>query len=185
MEEPVTIIDREVLKVLSVDTRMDILKMLSEGARTPSFIGKKLDKSDATIVEHLDSLVRAGLVKKTASPGKKWVFYSLTERGQGIISSKSRRLVIVLASSAIALIGGAASFLGYIYQSGTFTAKTAGQLSQGESLPAAATSTTLMPASTPLVGGADMILILSAALLAIAFAGIGFYIYKRHAMVSV
>jgi len=91
MEEPVTIIDRDVLKVLSVDTRMDILKELSAGDRTPSDLGKKLSKSDATIVEHLDVLCKHGLVKRIEQPGKKWVFYTLTERGYGIVSSKSRR----------------------------------------------------------------------------------------------
>lgn len=111
MEEPVTIIDRDVLKALSVDTRMDILKILSEGDRTPSDISKKLNKSDATIVEHLESMVKAGLVKKVEQPGKKWVFYTLTERGKGIISSKSRRLIIILSTSLLALLGGAYTFI--------------------------------------------------------------------------
>src|SRR3972149_8464836 len=101
MEEPVTIVDRDVLKVLSVDTRMDIIKLLSEGGRTPSFMSKKLNKSDATVVEHLNALVKAGLVKKVEQPGKKWVFYTLTDRGYGIIKSKSRRLVIILGTSLI------------------------------------------------------------------------------------
>jgi DNA-binding transcriptional ArsR family regulator len=114
-DEPVTIIDREVLKVLSVDTRMDIIKILSEGGRTPSFVAQKLRKSDATIVEHLHALCEADLVKKTVAPGKKWVFYSLTDRGKGIVSSHSRRLVIVLATSAIAFIGGISSLFGYVY----------------------------------------------------------------------
>jgi DNA-binding transcriptional ArsR family regulator len=120
MEEPVTIIDRDVLKVLSVDTRMDILKILSEGERTPSFIGKKLDKSDATIVEHLEKLEKVGLVKRIEQPGKKWVFYTLTERGYGIITSKSRRLVIILVSSTLALLGGFVSFAQFFYQSGQY-----------------------------------------------------------------
>jgi DNA-binding transcriptional ArsR family regulator len=40
MEEPVTIIDKKVLKVLAVDTRMDIMKELSNGSRTPSDLSK-------------------------------------------------------------------------------------------------------------------------------------------------
>ncbi|MBI5872373.1 winged helix-turn-helix transcriptional regulator [archaeon] len=111
MEEPVTIIDRDVLKVLSVDTRMDIIKILSEGARTPSDISKRLNKSNATIVEHLDAMVKVGLVKKIEQPGKKWVFYTLTERGKGIISSKSRRLIIILSTSILALLGGVYTFV--------------------------------------------------------------------------
>jgi len=114
-DEPVTIVDREVLKVLSTDTRMDILKMLSKGDRTPSFIGKKLGKTSSTIVEHLDVLVRVGLVKKLESPGKKWVFYSLTERGEGIVKTRTRRLIIILATSLFALLGSIGSFGWHFY----------------------------------------------------------------------
>jgi DNA-binding transcriptional ArsR family regulator len=103
MEEPITIVDRETLKVLSADTRMDILKKLGEGNRTPSDLGKYLHKSDATIVEHLEVMSKAGLVKKIEQPGRKWIFYTLTEKGKGIISSRSRRLVIILSSSILTL----------------------------------------------------------------------------------
>jgi DNA-binding transcriptional ArsR family regulator len=95
---------------------MDILKILSEGGRTPSFISKKLDKSDATIVEHLEKLEKVGLVKKVEQPGKKWVFYTLTDRGHGIVSTKSRRLVIILATSLLTFIGGLFSFSQYYSQ---------------------------------------------------------------------
>ncbi len=122
MEEPVTIVDRNVLKVLSVDTRMDILKILSEGDRTPSDLSKRLKKTDATIVEHLDVLCKAGLVKKIEQPGKKWIFYTLTERGEGIILSKSRRLVIILGTSLLSGIVGVAGLATYFARSGTFSA---------------------------------------------------------------
>jgi len=127
MEEPVTIVDREVLKVLAVDTRMDILKELSKGARMPSFLGKKLNKSDATIVEHLNKLEKAGLVKRIEAPGKRFVFYTLTRRGMSIVSSRSRRLVIILALSAVTFIGGFASlakhWFDYMHLAGTFAAR--------------------------------------------------------------
>jgi len=193
-EEPVTIVDREVLKVLSVDTRMDILKLLSgaEGGRTPSFVAKKLGKSDATIVEHLQTLSEAGLVKKTMSPGKKWVFYSLTERGVGIVSSKSRRLVIILATSLVALIFGLGGFANYFYASGIFTAIFTSILT----LPSMLTSPAMQasertlggaeaPLSTPLVPSAGemqmqvIILYASIVLIVSAVAGLGFYFYKK------
>jgi DNA-binding transcriptional ArsR family regulator len=137
MEEPVTIIDRDVLKVLAVDTRTDILKILTEGGRTPSFISKKLKKSDATIVEHLEKLEKAGLVKKIEQPGKKWVFYTLTDRGIGIVSSKSRRLVIILAASVLTLFGGFASLYQYSLQSSYFAAAREAPLAGIEKAPVA------------------------------------------------
>jgi DNA-binding transcriptional ArsR family regulator len=165
-EEPVTIIDREVLKVLAVDTRMDILKQLSEGARTPSDLGKRLNKSGATIVEHLEALCKAGLVKKIEQPGKKWVFYTLTDRGQCIISSKSKRLVIILAVSMLALIGGFGSFLQHSIQFGYLATKAGME-------------------KAPLVGESGITaafptyLYLSIVLFAIALVGFSFYIRQK------
>lgn len=137
MEEPVTIIDRDVLKVLAVETRMDILKELSEGDRTPSDLSKKLKKSNATIVEHLDALVKSGLVSKTVQPGKKWVFYTLTERGMGIIKSKSRKLIIILTTSVLAIAGSAFSFIQYNSQFQHFAAREAPLASEKVAAPAA------------------------------------------------
>jgi DNA-binding HxlR family transcriptional regulator len=173
-EEPVTIIDREVLKVLSVDTRMDILKMLSEGARTPSYLGKKLNKSDATIIEHLDKMAKAGLVAKTVSPGKKWIFYDLTERGRGIVSSKSRRLIIILATSFITLAGGVASFATYAYNSQTARMLAAKDVSQ------AAGELVTAPAAAP--AAIDPLLSFAFIMIAASFASLLFYFYKRHSM---
>lgn len=165
MEEPVTIVDREVLKVLAVDTRMDILKQLAEGSRTPSDLSKKLNRSGATVVEHLDVLCKAGLVKRIEQPGKKWVFYTLTDRGEGIVSSKSRRLVIVLATSILALFGGVAVFLQY-FQVGVFTAAQAPAFGAGEQAGTAAVQS-------------PVFLYLYVALLVIALIGFTFYALKK------
>lgn len=175
-EEPVTIVDREVLKVLSAETRMDILKLLSEGegGRTPSFVAKKLGKSDATIIEHLQALEKVHLVKKTVAPGKKWVFYSLTERGSGIVSSKSRRLVIILATSLLSLTLGVGTFVGHIYtstmQGAPMAAERAAETALGE-------AKEMVPAAGILVQ--PILLHISIVLLAISIAGLGFYFYKK------
>jgi DNA-binding transcriptional ArsR family regulator len=176
--EPVTIVDREVLKVLSVDTRMDIMKLLSdaEGGRTPSFVAKKLNKSDATIVEHLQTLSEAGLVKKTTAPGKKWVFYSLTDRGQGIVSSKSRRLVIILATSLVAMLFGLGGFANYFYTSGIFV----GERFVAPSLEGAEKTLTGTEAvANVAVQPQTILLFVSVVLIVAAAAGLGFYFYKK------
>ncbi len=171
MEEPVTIVDRNVLKVLSVDTRMDILKILSEGDRTPSDLSKRLKKTDATIVEHLDVLCKAGLVKKIEQPGKKWIFYTLTERGEGIILSKSRRLVIILGTSLLSGIVGVAGLATYFTQSRTFYAPSE-MITKAPASGIGETGT--------IVGTAQPILLyLSVGLIAIAVVGFGFYLFQK------
>lgn len=74
------------MKVLSSDTRVEILKELGKKRLTPSDLSRRLDKHKSTIVEHLQVLQEVGLVEREESPGKKWVFYSLTDEGRGIIS---------------------------------------------------------------------------------------------------
>jgi len=174
MEEPVTIIDRDVLKVISVDTRMDILKILAEGERNPSFISKKLHKSDATIIEHLETLQKAGLVKKIETPGKKWVFYTLTERGKGIISSKGRRLVIVLGISLLALGGGILNlFMSSQFAQTRFLTQTLGEKAAAPAVQNASTvAQTAASAAQPFP-------LLSLLLFAIFFIGIVYYLRKR------
>ena len=169
MEEPVTIIDRDVLKVISVDTRMDILKILAQGERNPSFISRQLHKSDATIIEHLEALQKAGLVKKVETPGKKWVFYTLTERGQGIISSKSRRLVIILGVSLLALAGG----IGNIFVQNQ-SAQTFGERVAAPAMANVAVNATSVPATS------QTFPLISVILFAIFFVGLAYYLKKRY-----
>jgi DNA-binding transcriptional ArsR family regulator len=170
MEEPVTIIDRDVLKVLSVDTRMDILKILAEGERNPSFISKQLHKSDATIIEHLETLQRAGLVKKTETPGKKWVFYTLTERGKGIISSKSRRLIIILGISLFALGGGIFNLFAAMQTGGEYLAQKAAAPLAENATPIGTRIVTTQPQTIPII---------SIVLFAIFFVGMVYYLKKK------
>jgi DNA-binding transcriptional ArsR family regulator len=173
MEEPVTIIDRDVLKVISVDTRMDILKILAEGERNPSFLSKTLHKSDATIIEHLEVLQGAGLVKKIETPGKKWVFYTLTERGKGIISSKSRRLIIILGISLLALGGGILN----LFTSSRYTSQLTQTFGERAAAPAAQNLSTV--AQTSVTANQTQPLLLSILLFTVFFIGMAYYLRKK------
>jgi len=106
MEEQLTIVDRDVLKVLAVDTRMDMLKQLAQRSKTPSELSQILGKSSSTIVEHLDAMMKVGLVRKIQQPGKKWIYYELTEKGVEILSNRPRRMMIILSLSLLVVIGG-------------------------------------------------------------------------------
>jgi DNA-binding transcriptional ArsR family regulator len=171
MAEPVTIVDRNVLKVLSVDTRMDILKELSQGDRMPSQLGKSLRKNSSTIVEHLEAMERAGLVKKIAQPGRKWVFYTLTQRGEGIVQSKSRRLVVILATSFISIAGGFFFLNSYssLFSAGSDSAARIAEVSQTIAQAAEATAPTAV----------SVHLYLSIALFAAGGTGLALYFLKR------
>jgi DNA-binding transcriptional ArsR family regulator len=106
--------NEEVFKVIASDTKRKIIKELSKGSRTPSDLSKILNKNKSTIVEHLDKLKNAGLVEKIEKPGKKWVFYMLTEQGESIVSSRTNKIVIILATTFLSLVGSIFSLFNYL-----------------------------------------------------------------------
>ncbi|MFA5929917.1 MAG: winged helix-turn-helix domain-containing protein [Candidatus Micrarchaeia archaeon] len=78
--EPV--LDAATEKLLDNPTRAGIMEELSSADKIPTDISNKLGKSKAAVVEHLAALSEAGLVERIATPGKKFVFYKLTQKGR-------------------------------------------------------------------------------------------------------
>jgi DNA-binding transcriptional ArsR family regulator len=122
MEEEKIVADRDTLKILAVDTRMDILKELKKGDRTLSDLSRILKMDKSTIMEHLTILAKAELVKRIQNPGKKFVFYALTEKGSNIFVEKQRALeikesriltLLLIAVVGILLIGGSGVYYYY------------------------------------------------------------------------
>ena len=81
--EPV--LDPATEKLLDNPTRAGILEELSSADKIPTDISNKLGKSKAAVVEHLAALSEAGLVERIATPGKKFVFYKLTQKGRQVL----------------------------------------------------------------------------------------------------
>ena len=99
-------IDRKTLKALAADTRLDILKSLSHRRKMPSELSKELDLATSTVIEHLERLEEANLVRREET-GHKWIYYSLTEKGEGLIKPKIPiQFVIVLSISLIVIFAG-------------------------------------------------------------------------------
>lgn len=99
-------IDRKTLKALAADTRLDILKSLGRRRKMPSELSKELDLAASTVTEHLDRLEEAGLVRREET-GHKWIYYSLTEKGESLIKPRIPvQFVIVLSISIIVIAAG-------------------------------------------------------------------------------
>jgi DNA-binding transcriptional ArsR family regulator len=81
--EPV--LDPATEKLLDNPTRAGIMEELSTADKIPTDISNKLGKSKAAVVEHLAALSEAGLVERIATPGKKFVFYKLTQKGRQVL----------------------------------------------------------------------------------------------------
>ncbi len=78
-------LDAATEKLLDNPTRAGIMEELSSADKIPTDISAKLGKSKASVVEHLSALMDAGLVERIATPGKKFVFYKLTQKGRQVL----------------------------------------------------------------------------------------------------
>ena len=79
--------DEQMLKVLSSNTRLEILKRLSQGQMTLTDLSRVLDYCKSTIFEHLKKLYEAGLVCRIT--GRKWIYYRLSKQGYRVLGMVS------------------------------------------------------------------------------------------------
>jgi len=103
MEEKI-LIDKETLKAIAVDTRLNILKLLSKKKYTLSDIAGILELGVSTIKEHLDILLKAGLIKKEDTE-RKWKYYSLTFKGKRLIEPREIKVLFAFITTLIAAVG--------------------------------------------------------------------------------
>jgi DNA-binding transcriptional ArsR family regulator len=98
------VLDRITFKALAADTRINILKSLSNRRKTLSELSKELSMSVSTIKEHLEILVNCGLIK-VKDEGYKWKYYNLTEKGLSVLNPARKKLWIVLVCSLFSMVG--------------------------------------------------------------------------------
>lgn len=83
-------LDLNLIKAISSDKRIDILKLLNKGRKTPTDIAKELNLSTPTTLEHLDKLIENDLVQRI-DEGRKWKYYSLTNKGELLVNSNNSK----------------------------------------------------------------------------------------------
>ena len=103
MEEKI-LIDKETLKAIAVDTRLNILKLLLKKKYTLSDIAGILELGVSTIKEHLDILLKAGLIKKEDTE-RKWKYYSLSFKGKRLIEPREIKVLFAFITTLIAAVG--------------------------------------------------------------------------------
>ena len=106
-------IDKETFKALASDTRLEILKALDGRKMNLSEIARKTGLSKTTILEHMNRLVEANLVKKIEREGHKWTYYKLTWRGSSILHPDNTKIVITLCVSIFTMIAGVSQLIIY------------------------------------------------------------------------
>lgn len=99
------IMDKSILKALSTDTRQEIIKLLARRPYTASELSAILNKHVTTVTEHLDVLEKSGLIKRKESTNK-WIYYTLSDKGERIFKPTYYSWVIVLSISVLCLLIG-------------------------------------------------------------------------------
>ena len=107
-------LDRETFKALASDTRLDILKTLDGRNLGLNEIAKVTNLNKATLHEHLAKLNEAGLIKRTERDGHKWVYYKLTWKGESLLHPENTKIVVLFATTFVALWVGIIQLIWYI-----------------------------------------------------------------------
>jgi DNA-binding MarR family transcriptional regulator len=76
-------------RLLQNETRAGIMEELSVADKIPTDLSNRLNKSKAAVVEHLGALMEAGLVERIETPGKKFVYYRITQKGRQLLLRKA------------------------------------------------------------------------------------------------
>jgi len=105
------ILDKQTMKMLSVDTRKEIIKLLSERPYTASELAKILGKHITTVSEHLDMLERSDIARKKDNDHK-WKYYTLTASGERLLKPNIYSWIIVLSLSFVCLLFGSLQLFG-------------------------------------------------------------------------
>jgi len=101
--KPKIVMTQDEFRVLASTTRIDIMKLLDESQLTVSDVSRRLEMNKATVHEHLNKLIEVGLVKKEDT-NRKWVYYSLTWKGKNLLHPERVKVMVVLATIAIAVV---------------------------------------------------------------------------------
>lgn len=107
-------LDRETFKALASDTRLDILKTLDGKNMGLNEIAKVTNLNKATLHEHLTKLHEAGLIKRNEREGHKWVYYTLTWKGESLLHPENTKIVVLFALTFVALWVGLVQLIWYI-----------------------------------------------------------------------
>jgi DNA-binding transcriptional ArsR family regulator len=93
-------LDQESFRALASDVRVEVLKRLDIRRETVTDLSNLLSLSKPTLLEHLEKLQSAGLVKRI-DEGRKWIYYELSDKGRKILHPERVAITLALASALV------------------------------------------------------------------------------------
>src|SRR5438309_6592351 len=101
-------LDQESFRALASDVRVDVLKRLDARRETVTDLSNLMTLSKPTLLEHLEKLQSAGLVKRV-DEGRKWIYHELSDKGRKILHPE--RVAITLALGIAVALAAIGAFL--------------------------------------------------------------------------
>src|SRR3989441_13033972 len=105
LEGPRVTLDQASFRALASEVRIEVLKKLDERRMTVTDLANALSLSKPTLLEHLEKLQQADLVKRM-DEGRKWIYYELTGRGKKILHPERVTIVVSLCLSVLLAAAG-------------------------------------------------------------------------------
>src|SRR2546422_8063458 len=105
LEGPRVTLDQASFRALASEVRVEVLKRLDELRMTVTDLANALQLSKPTLLEHLEKLQTAELVKRI-DEGRKWIYYELTGRGKKILHPERVTIVVSLCLSMFLAAAG-------------------------------------------------------------------------------
>jgi len=99
-------LDQESFRALASDVRVEVLKRLDARRETVTDLSNLLALSKPTLLEHLEKLQNAGLVKRI-DEGRKWIYYELTDKGRKILHPERVAITLALGTAVVLAAIGA------------------------------------------------------------------------------
>ncbi len=148
----------KVLKALGSETRLKIIKQLTERRMTLTELSHSLDMHASTVKEHLDFMSMAGLVALN-DEGRKWKYYSLTSDCRKLLSPYPSEIRILIPAAVLLFAAGFSSA-----GVGQFSSRAAEALGVGKAVGAAAAPS--LDVAALMLGAASLLVLVSAYLIA-------------------
>jgi DNA-binding transcriptional ArsR family regulator len=93
-------LDQESFRALASDVRVEVLKRLDVRRETVTDLSNLLSLSKPTLLEHLEKLQTAGLVKRI-DEGRKWIYYELSDKGRKILHPERVSITLALGAAVV------------------------------------------------------------------------------------
>lgn len=106
-------LELEDIKALASDSRLDILKILDGKKLNLQEITRIIKLNKATLHVHLTKLLEAGFIKKKKRSGHKWVYYSLTWKGECLLHPENTKIVVLFSIAFISFCTGIIQLINY------------------------------------------------------------------------